>query len=84
VYSEVDWNPKTYAEAIDKDYPDMAAVIEVRDRVLLGKPHSGMGDYEVYGADASKSEKVLGLKYRPLEESVIDGARPFLSLELAT
>ncbi|KAF7595219.1 hypothetical protein BBP40_006964 [Aspergillus hancockii] len=44
-------------------------VAEVRDRVPLGKPHSTVGDLNVYGVDASKSEKALGLRYRPLEES---------------
>ena len=39
-------------------------MVEVRDRVPVGKPRSGLGD--VYGIDASKSENVLGLRYRPL------------------
>ncbi|KAE8154893.1 hypothetical protein BDV25DRAFT_135536 [Aspergillus avenaceus] len=56
-------------------------VAEVQDRVPLGKPHSGMGGREVYGVDASKSEKVLGLRYHPLEETVVDAARAFLRLE---
>ncbi|KAE8382328.1 hypothetical protein BDV26DRAFT_299714 [Aspergillus bertholletiae] len=54
-------------------------VAEVRDRVPLGKPRSGLGD--IFGCDASKSEKVLGLRYRPLEEAVVDAARSFLKLE---
>ncbi|KJJ31293.1 putative NAD dependent epimerase/dehydratase [Aspergillus flavus AF70] len=56
-------------------------VAEVRDRVPLGKPRSGMGD--VYGIDASKSENVLGLRYRPLEDSIVDAARSYLKLEQA-
>ncbi|OGM43827.1 dihydroflavonal-4-reductase [Aspergillus bombycis] len=56
-------------------------VAEVRDRVPLGKPRSGLHD--VYGTDASKSENVLGLRYRPLEDSIVDAARSLLKLEQA-
>lgn len=56
-------------------------MVEVRDRVPVGKPRSGLGD--VYGIDASKSENVLGLRYRPLEDSIVDAAESFLKLEQA-
>ncbi|KAE8133670.1 hypothetical protein BDV38DRAFT_295926 [Aspergillus pseudotamarii] len=56
-------------------------VVEVRDRVPVGKPRSGLSD--VYGIDASKSENVLDLRYRPLEDSIVDAAKSFLKLEQA-
>ncbi|KAB8254113.1 hypothetical protein BDV32DRAFT_157328 [Aspergillus pseudonomiae] len=56
-------------------------VAEVRDRVPLGKPQSGLHD--VYDIDASKSENVLGLRYRPLEDSIVDAAKSLLKLEQA-
>ncbi|KAF9890129.1 hypothetical protein FE257_006290 [Aspergillus nanangensis] len=54
-------------------------VPEVKDRVPVGKPHTGLGE-EVYGIDNSKSRKVLGLHYRSFEETVVDAARSLLEL----
>ncbi|KAJ9221648.1 hypothetical protein DTO027B5_6369 [Paecilomyces variotii] len=54
---------------------------ELRDRVPIGKPGSGFGGVELYKTDASKAEKVLGIKFRPLEVPVVDAARSFLELE---
>ncbi|KNG86407.1 putative NAD dependent epimerase/dehydratase [Aspergillus nomiae NRRL 13137] len=56
-------------------------VPEVKDRVPLGKPGSGFGDVELYTPDARKSQRILGLRYRGLEESVVDSAYAFLELE---
>ncbi|OGM51300.1 putative NAD dependent epimerase/dehydratase [Aspergillus bombycis] len=56
-------------------------VAEVKDRVPLGKPGSGFGGVELYTPDAGKSQRILGLHYRGLEESVVDSAYAFLKLE---
>lgn len=56
-------------------------VPEVRDRVPIGKPGSGFGGVELYKTDSSKAQKILGIQFRELEESVVDAARSFLELE---
>jgi len=56
-------------------------VPEIKDRVPVGTPGSGFGGVELYGVDNSKSQKVLGLKYHELEQTVVDSARAFLELE---
>ncbi|KAE8162275.1 hypothetical protein BDV40DRAFT_312561 [Aspergillus tamarii] len=53
----------------------------VKDRVPVGKPGSGFGGVELYKPDAGKSQRILGLRYRGLEESIIDSACSFLALE---
>ncbi|TQB75868.1 hypothetical protein MPDQ_001469 [Monascus purpureus] len=54
---------------------------ELRDRVPVGKPGSGFGGVELYTPDMSKSIRVLGLKYRDLDQTIVDAARSFLELE---
>lgn len=54
---------------------------ELRDRVPIGKPGSGFGGVELYKTDSSKAQKVLGIKFRDLDETVADAARSFLDLE---
>lgn len=56
-------------------------VPETKDRVTVGKPDSGLGGIELYEVDNSKSQKVLGLKYHNLEQTIVDLARAFLELE---
>ncbi|KAE8415029.1 hypothetical protein BDV36DRAFT_311279 [Aspergillus pseudocaelatus] len=56
-------------------------VPEVKNRVPLGRPGSGFGGAELYTPDAGKSQRILGLRYRGLEESVVDSAYAFLELE---
>ncbi|OOO13804.1 NAD-dependent epimerase/dehydratase [Aspergillus oryzae] len=56
-------------------------VPEVKDRVPIGKPGSGFGGVELYTPDAGKSQRILGLRYRGLEESAVDSAYAFLELE---
>ena len=56
---------------------------EVRDRVPVGKPGSGLGQ-EVYKVDNSKAKKELGMTFRSLEETIIDTAKSLLELEKAT
>ncbi|OGE47017.1 hypothetical protein PENARI_c075G08836 [Penicillium arizonense] len=54
---------------------------EVRERVPIGMPQSGLGNVEVYGVDNSKSKQLLGIKYRTLQNSVLDAAQSLLELE---
>ncbi|KAH7106552.1 putative dihydroflavonal-4-reductase [Auriculariales sp. MPI-PUGE-AT-0066] len=56
---------------------------EIKDRVPEGKPGSGLGlaPGEYFVGDNSKSKKILGLKYRNLEESIVDTAKTILELE---
>ncbi|KAE8381212.1 hypothetical protein BDV26DRAFT_289702 [Aspergillus bertholletiae] len=56
-------------------------VPEVKDHVPLGSPASGFGGVELYIPDAGKSRRILGLRYRGLEESVVDMAYGLLELE---
>ena len=52
---------------------------EIKDKVPVGRPGTGLGA-EVYKVDASKAESVLGIKFRPLEEVVIDAAKSLIEL----
>ncbi|OOG00207.1 hypothetical protein ASPCADRAFT_504090 [Aspergillus carbonarius ITEM 5010] len=54
---------------------------EVRDRIPIGKPGTGDVPSDVYTVDVSKSQRVLGLEYRSLEETIVDAARSLLKLE---
>ncbi|PYH82077.1 putative NAD dependent epimerase/dehydratase [Aspergillus uvarum CBS 121591] len=58
-----------------------ANIPEIKDRVPIGNPGTGEVPADVYTVDTSKSQKILGLKYRPLEETIIDAARSLLKLE---
>ncbi|KGO41694.1 NAD-dependent epimerase/dehydratase [Penicillium expansum] len=54
---------------------------EIRDRVPIGKPGTGVVPSTVYTVDTSKSQKILGIKYHALEDTVVDAARSLLKLE---
>ncbi|KAL4935564.1 hypothetical protein BDV06DRAFT_206733 [Aspergillus oleicola] len=54
---------------------------EIKDRVPVGVPETGEVPSDVYTVDTSKSQKILGLKYRPMEETIVDAARSLLKLE---
>lgn len=56
-------------------------VSEIKDRVPVGNPGSGLGDVDLYGVDNSKSKKTLGINYHNLEQTVVDSAHAFLKLE---
>ncbi|KAJ5674157.1 hypothetical protein N7462_009596 [Penicillium macrosclerotiorum] len=56
-------------------------ILDIKERVPLGLPGSGLGGAQVYGIDNSKSKQVLGMSYRTFEESVVDAGRAFLALE---
>lgn len=56
-------------------------VPQTKDRAPVGKRGSGPGSVELYEVDNSKSQKVLGLKYHNLEQTIVDSARAFLELE---
>ncbi|RDW76867.1 SDR family oxidoreductase [Aspergillus mulundensis] len=58
-----------------------ASFPEIRDRVPVGNPDADRIPDDVYTVDTSKSQKVLGLSYRSLEETVCDAARSLLKLE---
>ena len=53
---------------------------ELQGKVPVGQTGSGLGA-DVYGVDAQKSRKVLGLKYRSFDETVKDAARSLLKIE---
>ncbi|OJJ50126.1 hypothetical protein ASPZODRAFT_1106889 [Penicilliopsis zonata CBS 506.65] len=54
---------------------------ELRSRVPVGTPGSGFEGVDMYKIDHSRSEKVLGVKYHSLEQTVVDSAKAFLQLE---
>ncbi|OJJ80277.1 uncharacterized protein ASPGLDRAFT_77179 [Aspergillus glaucus CBS 516.65] len=57
---------------------------EVRDRVSIRRPGTGAVSSDVHTVDTSKSQRVLGLKYRELEETIVDAAKSLLELEEST
>ena len=54
---------------------------EIKDRVPIGNPGAGEVPSDVYTVDTSKSQRILGLKYRSLEETIVDAARSLLKME---
>ncbi|KAJ5345954.1 NAD dependent epimerase/dehydratase [Penicillium brevicompactum] len=54
---------------------------EIMDRVPVGNTGTGNVPSDVYTIDNSKSQKVLGIKYFELEETIVDAARSLLELE---
>ncbi|KAL4898827.1 hypothetical protein BDW74DRAFT_184355 [Aspergillus multicolor] len=54
---------------------------DIKGRVPIGTPGAGEVPTDVYTVDTSKSQRILGLKYRPLEETVVDAARSLLKFE---
>ncbi|KAJ5500466.1 NAD-dependent epimerase/dehydratase [Penicillium expansum] len=73
-------NPETFT---DQQVCDIlrAELLEGKDRVPTGTPGSGKVISELFTTDVSKSQKVLGLKYRNLEETVVDAVKSLLALE---
>lgn len=56
----------------------------MRDRVSIRCPGTGAVSSDVHTVDTSKSQRVLGLKYRELEETIVDAAKSLLELEEST
>jgi nucleoside-diphosphate-sugar epimerase len=54
---------------------------EIRDHVPVGAPGTGSVPADVYTVDTSKSQRILGQKYRSLEETIVDAARSLLKPE---
>jgi hypothetical protein len=50
-------------------------------RVPEGKPGTSTLPVDAFGADASKAEKILGLKWRPAEETFTDLGQQLLEFE---
>ncbi|KAL3454161.1 hypothetical protein BJX65DRAFT_292360 [Aspergillus insuetus] len=68
----------TYQQFMDALWEN---VPEIRDRVLVGVPGTGSVPANVYTINTSKSQRILGLKYQPLEETIVNAARSLLKLE---
>ena len=60
-----------------------AKVPEVKDRTPEGRPGEGLGE-QVCGVSSEKARRELGMRFRGLEECVVDTARSLLELERAT
>ncbi|RAH68788.1 SDR family oxidoreductase [Aspergillus aculeatinus CBS 121060] len=58
-----------------------ANLLDIKGRVPIGNPGAGEVPSDVYTIDTSKSQRILGLKYRPLEEAIVDAARSLLKIE---
>lgn len=67
-----------FCRALRKNLPD------IRDRVSIGRPGTGAVPSDVHTVDTSKSQRVLGLKYRGLEETNVGAAKSLLELEEST
>lgn len=64
-----------FVDALRANLPD------IKGRVPIGNPGAGEVPSDVYTIDTSKSQRILGLKYRPLEETIVDAARSLLKIE---
>ncbi|KAF4459660.1 NAD dependent epimerase dehydratase [Fusarium albosuccineum] len=71
-----DW--QSAADAVRQGLPE-----EARMRIPLGKPGSGKEEAlkNLYTVDGSKAVEALGVKYRPLGETVNDTLKQFLGVE---
>ncbi|KAF2680269.1 3-beta hydroxysteroid dehydrogenase/isomerase family protein-like protein [Lentithecium fluviatile CBS 122367] len=58
-----------------------AEVPGAAERVPKGEPGTNTLPADAYGADASKAERILGLKWRPVEETFANSARQLLEFE---
>ncbi|KAJ5964241.1 NAD-dependent epimerase/dehydratase [Penicillium vulpinum] len=54
---------------------------EIQDRVPIGNPGTGTVPSSVYTINNTKSQKILGIQYHKLEDTVVDAARSLLKLE---
>ncbi|KAJ5757967.1 NAD-dependent epimerase/dehydratase [Penicillium nucicola] len=54
---------------------------EIRARVPIGNTGTGAVPSNVYTVDTSKSQKILGIQYHKLQDTVVDAARSLLELE---
>lgn len=56
---------------------------KVRPRIPVGKPGSGRAEAlkNLYTVDGSKAVEVLGVRYRPMAETVVDTLKQFLQVE---
>lgn len=56
---------------------------EVRLRIPVGNPGSGRAEalQNLYTVDGSKAVEVLGVRYRPMAETVVDTLKQFLQVE---
>ncbi|KAF6834338.1 NAD-dependent epimerase dehydratase [Colletotrichum plurivorum] len=70
-----DW--QTAADVIREEFP------EVKGRIPEGRPGYGKIE-EVYDIESSKAEKVLGLKYTPLNVTLKNAVRQLLDVEKAS
>lgn len=68
------WSYQTACDIIRAEFP------ELKDKVPVGTPGAGAKE-EVYRLDNSKARTVLGLKFRPVKETVTDCVRTLLRLE---
>lgn len=57
------------------------AMPEIKDRVPANALGRTFDPASVYGSDVQRSERVLGLEYRDLRETIVDMARSLLELE---
>ncbi|KAL0940986.1 NAD-dependent epimerase dehydratase [Colletotrichum truncatum] len=70
-----DW--QTAADLIREELP------EAKSRIPEGKPGAGKTE-EIYAVDGSKAEKVLGIKYTPLNVTLRDAVRQMLDVDKAS
>lgn len=54
---------------------------ELSERTPLGKPGTNSLPPGAYSIDNSKVKEILGVEFRPLEETIVDAARCMLEVE---
>ncbi|KAG8919334.1 methylglyoxal reductase (NADPH-dependent) gre2 [Tulasnella sp. 417] len=77
IISQGNYSPQMFVDYVWKRYPERAAAKGIAKHT----PGKYYPDEGVYGVDASKSIKELGLKYTPIDDMLRDTLRSFEDLE---
>ncbi|KAG8912578.1 methylglyoxal reductase (NADPH-dependent) gre2 [Tulasnella sp. 417] len=77
IISQGNYSPQMFVDYVWKHYPERAAAKGIAKHT----PGKYYPDEGVYGVDASKSIKELGLKYTPIDDMLRDTLKTFEDLE---
>ncbi|KAG8892933.1 methylglyoxal reductase (NADPH-dependent) gre2 [Tulasnella sp. 417] len=77
IISQGNYSPQMFVDYVWKHYPERAAAKGIKKHT----PGKYYPDEGVYGVDASKSVKELGMNYTPIEDMLRDTLKSFEELE---
>ncbi|KAH7091801.1 putative dihydroflavonal-4-reductase [Auriculariales sp. MPI-PUGE-AT-0066] len=71
------WSFQDAADIFRDNFPDL------RQNIPAGKPGTGLGiaEGEIYTADNTRSKQILGLKYLPLHQTLVDTGKSLVELQ---